>query len=215
MFRNVILAALGVGIATSGGNCLWANVIPVAPITIDTLSDTGTSFGYVGTLTQNDSLQLNVSGNPCLQSGAYCVNPAGVVVVPGTLGVGAAFAFTDTFGGTSGTWNAGALAMEISGTTSYTVQVFPADAANGLGSGSPPMSLTLPETTLSALGFPSFSDVNPTITFFMLDNLYPDNSGQFYLSQSSPVPEPTTVSVVGLLVCVLAGVVRRTRAVRN
>jgi len=215
MFRNVILAAFGVGMAIGGGNCLWGNAIPVAPITIDTLSDTGTSFVYSGTLTQNDSLQLNVSGNPCLQSGAYCVNPAGVVVVPGTLGVGAAFAFADTFGGTFGTWNAGALAMEISGTSSYTVQIFPADAANGLGSGSPPKSLTLPVTTLSALGFPDFSYVDPTITFFMLDNLYPDNSGHFYLSQSSPVPEPTAVSVVGLLVCALAGAVRRTRVVRE
>jgi hypothetical protein len=104
--------------------------------------------------------------------------------------------------------------MEISGTS--TVQIFPADAADGLGTGSPSSSLSLPLTTLSALGFPTFSEVDPTITFILADNLYTDNSGQFNLSQNlSPVPEPTTVGVVGVLVCALARVVRRKRAAGN
>jgi len=213
--RNAVLAALWVGIVTSGADCLRANLIPVGPMTVDALSTTGVSFTYAGTLTQNDTLELTVSGDPCLQSGpGYCVNGAGVVIVPGTSGVGAATTFSDTFGGTSGTWNFGALLMEISGTS--TVQIFPADAADGLGSGSPPTSLTLPVTTLSALGFPTFNEVDPTITFILADNLYTDNSGQFNLSQStSQVPEPTSVGVVGVLVCALAGVVRRRRAERS
>jgi|HubBroStandDraft_1064217.scaffolds.fasta_scaffold343707_1 hypothetical protein len=213
-FRNAILAALWVGIVISGADCLRANPIPLGPITVDALSTTGVSFGYVGTLTQNDTLELTVTGDPCLQSGpAYCTNGAGVVTVPGTSGVGAATTFSGTFGGTTGTWDFGALLMEISGTS--TVQIFPADAADGLGSGSPPLSLTLPSTTLSALGFPAFSEVNPTITFVLADNLYTDNSGQFNLTQVSGVPEPTTVGVVGVLACAMAGVVRRRRAARN
>ena len=211
MFRNVILAALWVGIVTSGADRLWANLIPVSPITLDALSTTGVSFSYAGTLTQNDTLELTVTGDPCLQLGpAYCVNGAGVVTVAGTSAVGAATTFSGTFGGTTGTWDFGALLMEISGTS--TVQIFPADAADGLGSGSPPLSLTLPLTTLSALGFPAFDEVNPTITFILADNLYTDNSGQFNLSQA---PEPTTVGVVGVLVCAMAGLVRRRRAARN
>lgn len=211
MFRYVTLAALCVGIFTTSADCLWANPIPLGPITVDALSTTGVSFGYVGTLTQNDTLDLTVTGDPCLQSGpAYCVNAAGVVTEAGTSPVGAATTFSGTFGGTTGTWDFGALLMEISGTS--TVQIFPADAADGLGSGSPPLSLTLPLTSLSALGFPSFSEVDPTITFILADNLYTDNSGQFNLSQ---VPEPTTVGFVGVLVCALAGVVRRKRAARN
>jgi hypothetical protein len=154
-----IAAALCVGILTGSADCLRANVIPISPITVDALSTTGVSFGYVGTLMQNDSIELTVTGDPCLQSGpAYCVNGAGVVTVAGTSPVGAASTFSGLFGGTSGTWDYGALLMEISGTS--TVQIFPADAADGLGSGSPPSSLTLPLTTLSALGFPAFSEVN-------------------------------------------------------
>jgi len=214
MFRSVILAVLWVGIVTAGEGCLWANVISVGPITVDALSSTGVSFAYSGTLTQNDTLELTVTGDPCLQSGAYCVNGAGVVIVPGTSGVGEATTFSGTYGGTTGTWDFGALLMEISGTS--TVQIFPADAADGLGTGSPSSSLSLPLTTLSALGFPTFSEVDPTITFILADNLYTDNSGQFNLSQNlSPVPEPTTVGVVGVLVCALARVVRRKRAAGN
>jgi len=215
MFRYVVLATLWIGIVVSSADCVWADLIPIGPLTVDALSTTGVSFGYVGTLTQNDTLELTVTGDPCLQSGpAYCVNAAGIVTVAGTAAVGAATTFSGAFGGTSGTWDFGALLMEISGTS--TVQVFPADAADGLGSGSPPSSLTLPLTTLSALGFPAFDEVNPTITFILADNLYPDNSGQFNLSQApSQVPEPTTGGVVGVLVCALAGIVRRRRAARN
>ncbi|HTS50388.1 MAG TPA: PEP-CTERM sorting domain-containing protein [Bryobacteraceae bacterium] len=214
----MILAAVWIGIVTSGADCLRANVIPISATAVDSTSTTGVSFGYVGTLTQNDSIELTVSGDPCLQPVAvYCVNGAGVVIVPGTLGVGDASTFSGTFGGTTGTWDFGALLMEISGISgTSTVQIFPADAADGLGSGSPPSSLTLPVTTLSALGFSSFSEVNPTITFILADNLYTDNVGQFNLSQNlSSVPEPTTTGVVGVLVCVMAGVVRRRRAARN
>lgn len=205
--RNVLLAALWVGMVTSGADCLWANVIPISPTTVDSLSSTGVSFEYFGTLTQNDTLGLTVTGNPCLQTGAYCVNAAGVVTVAGTSPVGAATTFSAPYGGDTGTWNFGALLMEISGTNTA-VQIFPADTADGSGSGSPPLGLTLPLTTLSALGFPAFSQFDPTITFVLADNLYTDNSGHFNLA---PVPEPTTVGVVGFLVCALAGVARGRR----
>src|ERR1700691_4226276 len=95
MFRQALLAALWVGIVTSGADCLWANLIPISPITVDALSTTGVSFSYAGTLTQNDTLELTVTGDPCLQAGpAYCVNGAGVVTVAGTAAVGDATTFS-------------------------------------------------------------------------------------------------------------------------
>ena|SRR5579872_5930988 len=221
ILHRIIVAALGVGIVTSGADCLRANVIPISSMTLDSTSTTGVSFVYSGTLTQNDSLEITVAGDPCLQppppGPQYCVNGAGVVIVPGTSGVGDATTFVSTFGGTSGTWDFGSVLMEISGISGTgTVQIFPADIADGLGSGSPSTSSTLPVTTLSALGFSPFSVLDPTITFVVADNLYTDNVGKFDLSQNlSSVPEPTTGAVVGVVVFALAGLMRRRRAARN
>jgi hypothetical protein len=117
-----------------------------------------------------------------------------VVTVAGTTGVGGTSTFTGTFNHTSGTWNFGALLMEITGEGA--VQIFPADAANGLGSSSPPASLVLPATSLSALGFPAFSVVDPTITFVVADTNYTDNGRQFILTQGS-VPEPSVTWLIG------------------
>jgi len=168
-------------------------------LTVPSLTPTGVSFTYSGTLTQSATLSLNTSGSVCLQSGAYCTNAAGVVLVPGTLGVGGVSTFSGTFGGTTNNWNQGAIGMTISGVG--TVQIFPANAANGAGSGAPPNALSLPSTSLSSLGFGPFSAVNPTITFFLLDDLYPDNSGSFTLTQSiptTPVPSTLILSLTGL-----------------
>jgi hypothetical protein len=168
----------------------FANVIelPGGSITIPGLSDTGISFTYTGTLTQADSIDLIQTGNPCLQTGpAYCVNGAGVITTAGSSPVGDA----TTFGSTV----YGSILLEISGVG--TEQIFPTNAANGLGSATPPLSLET-AATLSSLGFGSFSVVNPTITFVMADTLYSDNSGAFVLDQA---PEPSTLWLVapGLL----------------
>lgn len=191
-FRNsALLVAL-----LSGGTCLAASVqFPSSPLTVSGTSATGASFTYSGTLTQNDTIAFTQSGNPCLQSAGtgYCVNGAGVLTVAATVGstpVGG----SSTFAGPSGvipagTWTYGALLMTVSGVG--TVQVFPTNAANGLGSSTPPAGLTLPATTLSALGFPSFSQSNPTITFILADTFFGDNGGQFSLSQGVPAPTPT------------------------
>lgn len=191
---------------------LFANPIqlPGGSLTVPSLSATGVSFTYTGTLTQNDTLALTQTGNPCLQSPpSYCVNGAGVVTVAGSSPVGGASTFTGTFGGTTASWDFGSLLLEISGTG--TVQIFPADAANGLGSSTPPLGLALPSTTLSSLGYSAFSQVNPTITFLLADNLYTDNSGQFSLTQAPATqsPEPATAGLVGILVCALGWVRRR------
>src|ERR1039458_3084996 len=130
----------------------------------------GVSFIYNGTLTQNDTLAFTESGSPCLQEdpAEYCTNGGGVVTVAGNgAGVGGTSTFVATFNGTTATWNFGALLLEIQG--EGTVQLFAADSADGLGSSSPPTSLTLSSSTLASLGFASFSGVDPTITFIVAD----------------------------------------------
>jgi hypothetical protein len=162
-------------------------------------------------LTQNDTIAFAQTGNPCLQTAGtgYCTNGAGVLTVAATVGV-TPVGGSSTFAGPSGvipagTWTYGALLMTISGVG--TVQVFPTNAANGLGSSSPPASLTLPATTLAGLGFASFSVSNPTITLIVADTFFGDNGGQFVLAQAAPVPVPTLGEwgMIGLTLA-LAGV---------
>lgn len=202
------------------GCCLGGSIVlPGGTQTVVGTSTTGTSFTYSGTLTQADTLALTVSGSPsdpCLQSGPtrYCVNAAGVLTVAGSgAGVGGTTTFTGTFNGTTGTWNYGALLLEISGVSGPgAVQLFAANAANGLGSGAPPADLTLASTSLSALGFGNFSVVNPTITFILADSLYSDNAYNFVLTPvSSGVPEPSSVFLIGSGLAGLAWFGRRAR----
>jgi hypothetical protein len=188
----------------------FANVIqlPLGAVTVPSGNSGGFSFVYNGTLTQADSIDLIQTGDPCLQSGpAYCTNGAGVVTTAGTSPVGDATSFIGTFGGTTATWTFGSLLMEIS--TVGTVPVFGVpDAADGLGSSTPPLSLAI-SASLSSLGFGAFSVTDPTITFVLADNFYPDNSGTFVLDQA---PEPSTLFLVAPVVLLWVWFRRRSRA---
>ncbi len=202
------------------GYCLGGSItLPGGTQTVVGTSTTGTSFTYSGTLTQADTLAITVSGSPsdpCLQNGPtqYCTNAAGVLTVAGNgAGVGGTTTFSGTFNGTTGTWNYGSLLLEISGVSGPgTVQLFAANAANGLGSATPPADLTLATTSLAALGFGNFSVVNPTITFILADSLYTDNANNFVLTPvASGVPEPSSVFLIGSGLAGLAWFGRRAR----
>ena len=193
MIRTLVwLAALMTGTAFAA-----TVTLPGGTLTVPGTSTTGVSFVYSGTLTQNDTIALTQAGNPCLQTAAYCTNGAGVVTVAGSTGVGGTSTFSGPSGGVpAGTWHFGALLMTISGVGA--VQVFPTNAANGLGSATPPASLSLSSTTLGSLGFGTFSQVNPTITFIVADNNFGDNSGQFVLTQpAAPPPVNTAIPTLG------------------
>ncbi|MGE5170705.1 MAG: IPTL-CTERM sorting domain-containing protein, partial [Rudaea sp.] len=45
------------------------------------------------------------------------------------------------------------------------------------------------------LGFGTFSQPNPTITFIVADTFFGDNGGQFVLTQAAPTPPPIAVAV--------------------
>ncbi|HKA35910.1 MAG TPA: IPTL-CTERM sorting domain-containing protein [Thermoanaerobaculia bacterium] len=207
MFRKLLCGAafLG-GILFPAWARAAAIALPGGTLTIPGTSTTGTSFTYSGTLTQNDTIAFTQTGNPCLQTAGtgYCTNGAGVLTVAATVGVtpvGGSSSFSGPAGVIpAGTWTYGSLLMTVSGVG--TVQVFPTNAGNGLGSSSPPPSLTRFSTTLSALGFPAFSTTNPTISFIVADTFFGDNSGQFVLSQVQPANVPTLGQrgVIGLAV---------------
>ena len=183
-------------------NCAAANVqLPGGSLTIPGTSTTGASFTYTGTLTQNDTIAFTQAGNPCLQTAGtgYCTNGAGVLTVAATVGV-TPVGGSSSFAGPSGvipagTWTYGSLLMSISGVG--TIQVFPTNASNGLGSATPPASLTLPTTTLAGLGFAAFSQANPTISFIVADTFFGDNGGQFVLNQAVVPAVPTVVPTLG------------------
>jgi hypothetical protein len=196
------------------GTSLAAQIqLPGSTLTVPGTNSTGVSFTYTGTLTQNDTIAFSETGNPCLQTSGtgYCVNGAGVLTVAATVGV-TPVGGSSSFAGPSGvipagTWTYGALLMQISGVG--TVQIFPTNAANGLGSSTPPAGLTQPATSLAALGFPSFSVTNPTITFIMADTFFGDNGGQFVLTQPQAPPAPVpTLGGWGMaaLILMLAGI---------
>ena len=193
-------------LALTVGSCFGAAILlPGGTLSIPALNSAGDSFTFSGTLTGADTIAFSQIGgtanDPCLQSvNLYCTNGGGVITTAGSSPVGATTTFTGTFNGTTTTWNFGSLIMEISGEGA--VQVFAANGANGLGSGTPPTGLTLNSISLSSLGFGSFtSAANPTITFVVADNFYPDNSRGFVLSQ---VPEPSTLWLVGAALTGLA-----------
>lgn len=195
-----ILCAVAILCSTAAGQLIE---LP-GMLTVQSSSTTGTSFTYNGTLTQAATVDwFTQSGTPCMLTlTSYCTNGAGIVISGGTIGSSLQFG-PQTFGSTSGIWNYGALLMTISGVGA--VQVFPANAANGLGSGAPPANLTLAPTTLSALGFPAFSVTNPTITFVVADGTgeYGDNAGSFTLSPGVSAGTPALptlwLSVAGML----------------
>jgi len=188
--------------ALLGTGAFAQSIILPNAITVQASSTTGTGFTYSGTLTQAATINLTAAGAACEQSGGtYCTNASGVLTVAGSSPVGQTTSFTGPIGGFSKTFNYGSLVMTISGVGS--VQLFAANATDGLGSGAPPNSLTLPATSLSALGFPNFSATNPTITFTVADTLYTDNSGSFSVSSGNAAPSPTPAP--GTIVLVILG----------
>jgi hypothetical protein len=165
----------------------WGKVqFPTYPYSLPAIAQMGGPVYVIpGTVTDTSTISLtSVAGVACLQADpVVCMNAAGIVTAGGA-GPGTTSTFSGTIGASSNTWNFGALLMSIEGVG--TVQVFQANAANGLNSASPPTSFTLSSTTFQALGFPAFSRQNLRITFFVADDYYPDNSDGFLLTLQSP-----------------------------
>ena len=203
MFLRLLTLAVAVTATSFAGTVLF----PVNPHILPAIASFGGPVILLhGPLTQNDTIDFTVTGAACLQSGGtYCTNAAGIVTVAGSSTVGQTTTFTGTVGASSGTFNFGGLLISIAGVG--TRQIFPANAANGLGSGAPPGTLVLPTTSFAAMSFPAFTVTDAQITFFVADTNYGDNSSQFVLTQggiaATPAPGTlllTLVALLGLLV---------------
>ncbi len=161
--------ALCVGLAASS-LCFAQPKFPAYTYFVPAVAEGGGPVYVIpGLVTDESTIGFTVSGQACEQGANIgCFNAAGIVTVNGStpsLTVGAKSSFTGTVGGFKGKFDFGALLMSIAGVG--TVQVFPADAAHGLGSSSPQQTLTLEPKTFRKLGFPSFKRQNPQITLFV------------------------------------------------
>jgi hypothetical protein len=171
-------ALLAAYIQTSAAATL---VVPdLTVLSTDTVS--GPTFVVPTNYSASDFLSFTVSGIVTLQGGAtYGTNAAGVVVVPGSTGIGGS-----SFNG-SGLSTFGSLLLG-NGSIPF-VQLFPTNPANGVGSGAPPTTLVFSETLGSIFGTGLSSGT--VLQFRVSDTNTADNSGQFSIT-SSAVPEPGT-----------------------
>jgi hypothetical protein len=169
--------------------CFAQPKFPIYPYFVPAVAEKGGPVYVIpGTVTEKTEIGFSVSGQACEQGANIgCFNAAGVVTVKGSTAhtsIGDATTFTGTIGGYKGNFNFGALLLSIEG--EGTAQVFPAIAANGLGSSAPPQSFTLPPTTFGKLGFHKFTRQNAQITLFVADDRYLDNTEGFLVNLVSP-----------------------------
>ena len=166
-----------------------AATINFAPVTVlGTDVGSGPSIMLTGGAAPTDLFNLVVSGLVDLQgNGVYGTNAAGVIVVAGSSGVGQTLV--------NGTTNFGSLL--IGNSTLGFQQIFPANAANGLGSLTPPSTLSTTVSVGSLFG----GSLAPgtSLQFRISDTNTFDNFGQFSLTtlslttaDVSGVPEPST-----------------------
>jgi hypothetical protein len=91
------------------------------------------------------------------------------------------------------------------------VQIYPTNAANGLGSLTPPSSLTVTNVSFASLGLNTTMPVGTVLQFLVSDTNTFDNFGSFTVSGSintasiSGVPEPGSVSMVLIGLAALGG----------
>lgn len=176
-----------------------------ASITVDAQSPTGTSFALTNVST-DETLSFLVGGNPTLQQGGgYGVNAAGVVTLAGTTPVGGT-----SFDSTNG-YNYGVLLVSFDGATR---QLFATNAANGLGSATPPSLLTFSDTLADAFGLAPGQTIGATTINFRLDDSdFTDNAGAFdvRVNAAPGVPEPQSWALAGAGLALVGTAVRRRR----
>jgi hypothetical protein len=181
----LIVSVLAVGTASA------TTSFPTYPYFLPAIAeDGGPDYVIPGKVTDRSLINFSVSGQACEQADTSdCFNAAGILTLKGAardIKIGETGPVAETFAGYKGPFAFGSLVMVIEGVGAE--QVFLPTAANGLGSTSPPTSLTLSSTTtFHELGFSKFNVENAHIKFYVVDNYYPDNSQGFLLSLQSSV----------------------------
>jgi hypothetical protein len=168
---------------------------------------TGPAFTVAGTFSSSDTISITVSGLVDLASGNFTANAAGIIAAPPTTNTG------NHPGETAPNLSDPAVnfaALLIGNTTLGFFQLFPSDAADGLGNPAPPTTLSITET-LGSIGFASGLSDGTVLHLKVSDcnGCFGDNSGSFAVGSSS-VPEPGYFGVVGCAL-LLAGIGFRRR----
>lgn len=167
-----------------------------SPTSVDSMATTpgsGPTFLVTANLTSTDLISVNADGLACLQpASTYCTNAAGVVVIPGSQPAGTAFINPGDSPPASFYYGA----LLLGNTTLGFHQVFAANAANGLGSATPPTLLSL-TTTLGSIGFGSGIPSGTTLEWRISDAPTADNTGAYRLLDTS-VPEPSSILLLSL-----------------
>jgi hypothetical protein len=170
--------------------------------TVNSGSPTGLALAGGGNFLSTDVFSLSATGTANyagFPNPAYVTNAAGVTTQ----------AYTGTpnipVGGSNpGANNATAGALLIGNGTIGYFQLFPTNATNGLGSGTPPNTVSFSNITLASI-FGTALNTTPTSSLNIItnDTVYADNVGVFTLNgsiaaPSTAVPEPFTI--IGTLV---------------
>ena len=172
----------------------FAATITIASTTVNgTDVFSGPSLTLTSPVASTDTLTLTASGQIFLQgNGIFGTNPAGVLTTAGSSPVGASLA--------NGSTNFGSLLLGNS--TLGFVQVYPTNTANGLGSATPPSTLTVTNVSFASLGLNTAMPAGTVLQFRISDTNTSDNFGSFTVSGSintasvSGVPEPGSISML-------------------
>jgi hypothetical protein len=181
----------------------YAGTISIPSTTVNgTDVFSGPTLTLTSQVAPTDTLTLTATGQVFLQgNGLFGTNPAGVLTTAGSSPVGASLA--------NGSTSFGSLLFGNS--TFGFVQIFLTNAANGLGSPTPPSSLTVTALSFSSLGFNSTMPAGTVLEFRISDTNTVDNFGSFTASGSintasvSGVPEPSSVSMIFIGLAALGG----------
>lgn len=162
---------------------------------------TGPTFTVSGNYAVTDYFSLVADGEVGLAGTAFYANAAGIVTRPATTNTGAHPGQTSPASAGSVAPGLPYAALFIGNNVLGYFQVFPSDAANGLGDPTPPTLLSTNRTIGDLFGGQAIAD--GTVLMFRINDINTgDNSGAFRLSPS--VPEPFTLALFGVGLAVAA-----------
>lgn len=187
----------------------FAATLALPSTTVSAASGGGVNFTVMGNFVAADTISAAASGTVDLASGRFTSNAAGIITAPATTNT-ANHPGQVSPNTSIPSENYGALL--IGNSTLGFFRLFPSNAANGLGSATPPTSLSTTARLGSIFGAGFSGVTNGTVLTLEVSDCsicFDDNSGSFTVGPDPPtVPEP----VSGLLVTpVLAALIFASR----
>ncbi|MGI8741451.1 MAG: PEP-CTERM sorting domain-containing protein [Bryobacteraceae bacterium] len=190
----------------------FAATLVVPSTTVLGTNGSGVNFAVVGNFLAVDTISAATTGTVDLASGRFTSNAAGIITAPPLTNTG------NVPGQVSPNLSMGNFgALLIGNSTLGFFQLFPSNAANGLGNSAAPTTLNSTATlgSIFGSGFAGLSNgTNLTLKVSDCTGCFDDNSGSFRVGPASgpAVPEPVSWSLVLPVMVVLALASKRMRA---